>query len=310
MKLPQRRRPYSERVGLVPPPQFARQFRELNNETRMALWNVIYAEYTDLQRGWTHTLADDAARTLHVERYAGAIDEQRHNYDTKVLAQLKSDIVDGDAITALEALEDAHHALHSARDPIGNAPADWSAEAVDPITGAVFTQELEQRINEVFARFYVDHRMRGGYVTDIGQGFEADTVDDAVADGPFQVARQHLAAALQSLSDETDLNKLESAREAILAVESAARVATGERTLGKALKHLQRTDSVLYHRALVDGWDKIYGWTSDAGGLRHGDDVITDVPYRLARWLVVSAAAFLTYLEADGRVKDREKPSA
>ncbi|MGW9111672.1 hypothetical protein [Microbacterium sp. NPDC055683] len=310
MKLPQRRRPYSERVGLVSPPQFARQFRELSHETRIALWNVIYSEYTDLQRGWTRTLAEDAARTLHVERYAGAVDEQRHDYERKVLTQLKSDIVDGDAITALEALEDAYHALHGARDPIGNAPPTWSSEAVNPITGADFIQGLEQRINEVLARFYVDHRMRGGYVTDIGQGFEADTVDDAISEGPFEVARQHLAAALHSLTDETESNKLDSAREAIHAVESAARVATGERTLGKALKHLQRTDSVLYHPALVDGWDKIYGWTSDAGGLRHGDEVLTNVPYKLARWLVVSAAAFLTYLEADGSASDREKSSA
>ncbi|MBN1881470.1 MAG: hypothetical protein JW885_04790 [Deltaproteobacteria bacterium] len=52
------------------------------------------------------------------------------------------------------------------------------------------------------------------------------------------------------------------------------------------------------HQALKEGFDKIYGWTSDEGGIRHGFfGEGSDVNKEDASFMLVAASAFVNYLK-------------
>ena len=50
------------------------------------------------------------------------------------------------------------------------------------------------------------------------------------------------------------------------------------------------------HGALKEAFKKLYGYTSDAGGIRHGSLDLANVDYDLAKYMLVSCSAFINYL--------------
>jgi hypothetical protein len=106
-------------------------------------------------------------------------------------------------------------------------------------------------------------------------------------------ARAHLLKAGSSL---TTGQYADSVRESIHAVESVARSLTGEASLQKALAEISKKHPM--HPALKQGFNNIYGYTSDANGIRHpmiGDEaaMVGEVE---AIFMLSSCAAFVTYL--------------
>ena len=85
-------------------------------------------------------------------------------------------------------------------------------------------------------------------------------------------------------------------KEAISAVESAARAVTGrdKATLGNLLEILKKERGL--HPALEKAWSSLYGYTSDEDGVRHAMISEPDVDFALAKYMVVICAAFVNYL--------------
>ena len=83
------------------------------------------------------------------------------------------------------------------------------------------------------------------------------------------------------------------------AVESVARTIDPEagKTLGPALKSLEK-EGVLNHRALQDGFSKLYGYTSNENGIRHAllDEGAADVDLDEAVFMFGACASFAAYL--------------
>ena len=73
-------------------------------------------------------------------------------------------------------------------------------------------------------------------------------------------------------------------------------------TLSDGLKYLERSGAPV-HSALTKGWTLIYGWSSDAEGIRHALADEPNVGLREALYMLVSCSAFVSYLigtEVDG----------
>ena len=63
----------------------------------------------------------------------------------------------------------------------------------------------------------------------------------------------------------------------------------------KTLKSV--TDRGIIHPALAKGWGNIYGFTSDAGGIRHASsDGKIEADFATAKYMLVSCSAFGNYL--------------
>ena len=66
-------------------------------------------------------------------------------------------------------------------------------------------------------------------------------------------------------------------------------------TLGNTLKKLE-ANGVMIHRAMKAGFEKMYGYTSDADGIRHGGIDFTNAPAEDAKYMLISCSAFVNYL--------------
>ncbi|UWU21090.1 hypothetical protein N2601_17860 [Rhizobium sp. CB3060] len=116
---------------------------------------------------------------------------------------------------------------------------------------------------------------------------------DALTKPSLGGARSHLLKAGSLL---TSGDFAGSVRESIHSVESTARSLTGEGSLLKALQEISKKHPM--HPALKNGFNSIYGYTSDANGIRHpivGDDGPL-VGEAEAIFMLGACASFVTYL--------------
>ena len=82
------------------------------------------------------------------------------------------------------------------------------------------------------------------------------------------------------------------------AVEQLARIVTGKPgiTLGDAIKELQKAG--LVEAPLLNGIKEIWGWTSEAPGVRHGSAASATTDAATARYILAQAEAALGLLLA------------
>jgi AbiJ N-terminal domain 4 len=104
----------------------------------------------------------------------------------------------------------------------------------------------------------------------------------------------HLASALALLSDKKNPDYRNSVKESISAVEAAAQLLTGDKTatLGKALKALPHP----LHPAFESALAKLYGYTSDANGVRHALSDESTIDVAEARFMLIACSAFVNLL--------------
>lgn len=115
----------------------------------------------------------------------------------------------------------------------------------------------------------------------------------------FSGARQHIKSATGHYSNRKNPDYKNSIKEAISAVESASRIIIGseDATLGKALSELNKIKPM--HGAFKDGMNKLYGYASDEGGIRHA--AINDnesVDEADARYMLITCSAFVNFIIA------------
>ena len=111
----------------------------------------------------------------------------------------------------------------------------------------------------------------------------------------FSGAREHMRSAIALFSKKPQPDYRNSIKEAISAVESTARVVTGnpKATLGDALRTLN--SKIAIHPALRDGMNKLYGYTSDEGGIRHALLEESNIDEAEAKFMIVTCSAFVNF---------------
>jgi hypothetical protein len=108
----------------------------------------------------------------------------------------------------------------------------------------------------------------------------------------------HLKRALELLSDRKAPDYRNSIKESISAVESICKLITGEdkATLGKALGKIEKEGKIKIHPALKKAFENLYGYTSDAEGIRHGLLDEPNLDFEDAKFMLVSCSAFVNFL--------------
>jgi hypothetical protein len=143
---------------------------------------------------------------------------------------------------------------------------------------------------EVSAYRFVDGRIVKITAKEEIESIEAASTNE---NGPVQ---EHLERALQLLADRRTPDYRNSIKESISAVEAAVKSISGtdSGTLGDLLKRLARKHPI--HPALEGAFTKLYGYTSDAKGIRHAlmdDDRVT---FDEAKFMLVACSAFVSYV--------------
>ncbi len=107
----------------------------------------------------------------------------------------------------------------------------------------------------------------------------------------------HLERALNLLADRKSPDYANIIKESISAVEATCKLITGDpkATLGQALGRLE-SKGVVLHADLKDAFKKLYGYTSDAQGIRHSLVGKADLDVEDARFMLIACSAFINYL--------------
>lgn len=150
-----------------------------------------------------------------------------------------------------------------------------------------------ENINNVFIEENVNYRIVNDIIVDFTSEEEISEIDEAIKN-PYAKVSEHLQKALEKLYHDKDNSN--SIKESISAVESMCQVMLNNDkvTLGQALKALK----VKIHPALNAAFDKLYGYTSDANGIRHANGLGEgESTFSEAKFMLVSCSAFVNYLK-------------
>jgi len=152
---------------------------------------------------------------------------------------------------------------------------------------------LEAECNRVLKEENSAYRIIEGLVAPITSEQEIEEIKTALQ-GRYGPANEHIQKALVLFSNRQNPDYKNSIKESICAVESIAKEVTGESkaTLGKLTERLN------LHPAFQDGLNKLYGFTSDASGIRHASYSDKDLKpdQNTARFMLVLCSSFVNYI--------------
>jgi len=150
--------------------------------------------------------------------------------------------------------------------------------------------------NEVLKKELSAYRFVGGVITRITTETEIKEIEEAIErTDSMKPVHEHLVTSLKYLSDRKTPNYRNSIKESISAVEAICNLINGKKlSLGKTLDIID--DKIRMHPVLKIALDKLYGWTSDADGIRHAMMEEPNLDFEDAKFMLMSCSAFINYL--------------
>lgn len=167
-------------------------------------------------------------------------------------------------------------------------------------TSTNFVHEIYNGFNQLFEKEYVGYRFVAGEITPITNSLEIQEIEQA-CQIPFEGAHVQLQKALGFLSDREHPDYKNSIKESISAVESVCKVIANKpkAELGDALKALI-AEGYPIQGALKTGILALYGYTCEAGGIRHAErETESTVTFEEAKFMMVTCSAIVNYLVAE-----------
>lgn len=147
---------------------------------------------------------------------------------------------------------------------------------------------------EVSAYRFVDLK-----ITQITSETEIAEIEEALEPEIYlKPVTTHLEQALNLLADRKLPDYKNSIKESISAVEAICQlIASKDKvTLGQALGEIE--NKVRIHPALKKAFSNLYGYTSDAEGIRHALLEESNLKFEDAKFILVSCSAFVNYLKS------------
>ena len=275
------RKLFSERMGYEQPKSIQRE--GMDSDLRSGLWNVFYKCFED--RMSRELLSQKAEYTLHhifydiwVDFLKNPADEYRSLACTEFFGDFTYTENRGFAKNIFLSFSwlDVFNLIEYI---ILNSPDHEKSEFINGC-------------NEVLQKEKSAYRIVEECVTKITSEQEIQSINQAMH-VPYDGVKKHIHQALSLFSDRENPDYSNSIKESISAVESLVKEVTGENqgTLGKLINQLN------LHPAFGNSLTKLYGFTSDAKGIRHGG---TGKPLKIdqntARFMLITCSAFVNYI--------------
>jgi len=160
-------------------------------------------------------------------------------------------------------------------------------------------EKYKKKFNDIFEYEFVGYRFVGEKIVAITDENEIKTIEEAIRENPYEKCKNHISKALDLLADRDKKDYSNSIKESISAVESICQIIVNKQTtLGEALKQLEE-NGIIIDKALKGAFEKMYGYTSNAGDIRHANAFSTEKPaFEDAKYMLVVCSAFVNYLIA------------
>ncbi len=288
-----RRGGFSDRFG-IKPENTNKQVKQFDKRTRVQINNIVnklcsvtyknkYIKDEDISGFLTYVMG---------EVYSEPVDSFASYHLDVVLAEIKNTILEDDydsVLTMVESIAQYWHKKLLDRDHSYYNDFNNDQKSVFGLFNSVFEKE------------YVGFRFVGGEISPITDLNEINAVNEAISieDDPVS---NHISKALKLLSDREKPDYENSIKESISAVEAMCCIITDSKgeysSLGKTLKRLE-DNGIIIHSSLREAFKKLYGYTSDANGIRHAGNIDgPNATFEEAKYMLVSCSAFINYLKA------------
>ena len=274
------------------------QLVEFDNRTRTQLLNVVSDLYSQL-----YSLRFNSSVYTALQRfimfmlgtvYSEPIEYGRL-YDDDILVLINNTILNDDyddVLTLIEAL--AQYWDEYIKKNEGH-------NIIAPLKKVYGKESVFQIFNKCFEREYVGYRFVGTIIMPISDKYEINAIEETLS-SRYQPVYDHISKANRFLADRDAPDYENSIKESISAVEAICEVLTGangkEATLANMLKKLEKNGGSI-HGGLKAAFNMLYGYTSDANGIRHAGDIGGPAStFEEAKFMLVSCCAFINYLVA------------
>lgn len=162
-------------------------------------------------------------------------------------------------------------------------------------------RSIYEIVNIHLQQEYVGYRFLDEQITPISDDLEIEEIEQAL-NNPYAPVYEHLSKANKLLADRNSPDYENSIKESISAVEALCEILTGiegkAASLGKMLKKLE-DNGLEIHSGLKSAFNMLYGYMSDANGIRHAGDIGgPSSTFEEAKFMLVSCSAFVNYLLA------------
>jgi len=264
---------FSERMGLKPV-RSVLQKDSMDDALRNRLWNVVTESvWSSFEPSrWRGSGGDEFFGRLWHEHYGEPMDQRPRNYAAinEVRNRYFNDWEWNDVYDFIEFL---------ARNTPGN--------------------QFVERCNYILEKELSAYHFVNRTLVPITNEQELDAIQNALElKDVLKPVRVHINTAVKLFADRKAPDYRNSIKESISAVEAACSIIVGSSaTLGQALKKLE-DKGVPLHAALKSSFRSLYGYTSDADGIRHALLDESTLDFDDAKFMLVSCSGFVNYLVA------------
>lgn len=268
------------------------QLKDFDKRTRIQLQNMISRLY----------------KTVYEDEYYG--DEAIQNFLRYVIGTIYSEPVDSRRIYDDDAVfkminktiqEDDYDDVLTLIEAITQYWASYLRGTNGYQYYTNYRKSIYEVVNTILRREFIGYRFVDERLTPISDEFEVGEINQAL-ESPYSSVYEHLSKANKLIADRNVPDYENSIKESISAVEALCEILTGitgkEASLGKMLKKLEE-NGVEIHSGLKAAFNSLYGYTSDANGIRHAGNIGgPSSTFEEAKFMLVSCSAFVNYLIA------------
>lgn len=156
--------------------------------------------------------------------------------------------------------------------------------------------ELYKELNAILVKEKSAYRFLNDILIPITNDLEVETIEIA-SNTKYSSVNIHIQKALKLYANRERPDYENSIKESISAVEaiSCIIVENDKATLSSALDRLGGK-GVVMHRAQIDAFKKLYGYTSDENGIRHAGIEFSNASPEDARFMLIACSSFCNYL--------------
>lgn len=273
------------------------QLKDFDKRTRVQLQNMISQLYNDVYGDayYGKEYIQEFFRYVIGDIYSEVIDTRLTYYDDTVFRMINKTIQEDDYDDVLTLIE----AIIQYWDLYLRDIREY--DYYDRYNKAYRSRSIYESANLYLKREYVGYRFINEQLTPISDEYEVDAIEQAL-NNPYSSVYEHLSKANKLLADRVSPDYENSIKESISAVEALCEVLTGitgkEASLGRLLKKLE-DNGVVIHAGLKAAFNMLYGYTSDANGIRHAGNIGgPSSTFEEAKFMLVSCSAFVNYLIA------------
>lgn len=286
---------FSDRNG-IKPLNVEIQLKDFDQRTRVQLQNMISQLYKDVYTSdtyYSHSYIQEFFRFVLGSIYSEPIDT-RNLYDDNKMFEIINNTINRDDY------DDVMTLIESIIQYWDRYLKENYYEYYNPYTG-YSKISLYEYVNAIFEKEYIGYRFVDAIIVPISDTYEVGAIQDAL-DNKYKPVYEHLSKANKFLADREKPDYENSIKESISAVEAICEILTGikgkEATLGKMLKKIEE-NGIQIHSGLKSAFNILYGYTSDANGIRHAGDIGgKSSTFEEAKFMLVSCSAFINYLTA------------